>query len=387
MAAARRVRVAFCLDSFAIGGTELNAVRTAEALDPERIALSVYYLQPNGPLRERYERLGVPMKHVPIPNLYSPRTALQALRLCASLRRDRVDVLHSHDIYCNIFAVPWARAAGGCAVIASRRWGRKASRPELSGANRWCSRFAHRVLANSGEVARLVASEGGIAPEKIVEIPNFLAEESFAAVDEEARRARRRAWGVPDDAFAVGILARLAPVKNHDLLLQALSRLDTRFHAVLVGDGPSRGRLEALAAELGIAQRVHFAGEVISPLVNLHQFFDVSVLCSLSEGFPNSVIEAMAAARPVAATPVGGVLDAVKDGVTGFVVPLGDPGAFAATLQRLEADPALRERLGRAGQEAARAKYRRQAVIGQLTSLYEALASRTAPAALGRADA
>src|SRR4051794_20049759 len=75
MARPRRVRVAYCLDSFAIGGTELNAVRTAEALDPARIELCVIHLQTRGPLRARYERLGVPMTHMPIPNLYSPRTA------------------------------------------------------------------------------------------------------------------------------------------------------------------------------------------------------------------------------------------------------------------------------------------------------------------------
>lgn len=380
------IRVAFCLDSFAIGGTELNAVRTAEALDPERVALSVHYLQETGPLRERYERLGVPMTHVPIPNLYSPRTAVQALGLCARLRRERVDVLHSHDIYCNIFAVPWARIATGCGVIASRRWGLKASRPELSGANRWCSRLAHRVLANSGEVARLVAREG-IAAGRIVEIPNFLADEAFATVEAAAREAQRRAWGLPEGAFAVGMLARLAPVKNHALLLDALSQLDGRFHAVLVGEGPARGKLEARAAELGLANRVHFTGEVVSPQVNLHQFFDASVLCSLSEGFPNSIIEAMAAARPVVATPVGGVLDAVEDGVTGFLSPLGDAAALAAALRRLGTDTALRERMGGAGREAARRKYRRAAVIEQLMSLYEALAARAAAAPLRRADA
>src|SRR5439155_12360276 len=196
MASPRRIRVAYCLDSFTIGGTELNAVRTAEALDPERIELCVIHLQTHGPLRSRYERLGVRIEHLPIPNLYSPRTAVQGIHLARLLRRWNVDVVHSHDIYCNIFAVPWARVLSRCSIIASRRWWYEAPRPELVMLNRWSSLLAHRVLANSSGVAELLAREEGVPRKKIVEIPNFLAESAFLMVDEAARVAKRRAWGL-----------------------------------------------------------------------------------------------------------------------------------------------------------------------------------------------
>jgi glycosyltransferase involved in cell wall biosynthesis len=382
MAAPSRVRVAYCLDSFAIGGTELNAVRTAEALDPSRIDLCVFHLQTQGPLRNRYERLGVPMTHVPIRNLYSPGTALQGMRLARLLRRRNIDVVHSHDIYCNIFAVPWAGLLSRCSIIASRRWGHQASRQGLARVNRWSSFFAHRVLANSSGVAGLLAREG-VPQQKIVEIPNFLAEDAFQVMNEPARVAQRRAWGLPEDAFAVGIVARLSPVKNHVLLLRAMARLDQRFHLIAVGDGPSRTELEDSARRLGMESRVHFTGEVVAPF-NLHQFFDVSVLCSLSEGFPNSLIEAMAASRPVVTTPVGGVSDAVTHGLTGILVPTDDPAPLADALRALEADPQLRTRLGEAGREAVRVKFRQDVVIEKLSALYETLADRQ-PAATLRA--
>src|SRR5437773_5028623 len=375
MAPPRRIRVAFCLDSFAIGGTELNAVRTAEALDPVRIELRIFHLQTRGPLRSRYERLGVRMTHVPIPNLYSPRTAVQGVRLAKLLRRENVDVVHSHDIYCNIFAVPWARLLSACSIIASRRWGHEASRPGLAAANRWSSMLAHRVLANSSGVAGLLAREEGVPRKKIVEIPNFLGEDAFEVAEEAACVARRRAWGLPDGAFAIGIVARLSPVKNHVLLFRALTQLESRFHLIAIGDGPSRAELEEMARRLGIESRVHFAGEVVSPC-NLHQYLDVSVICSLSEGFPNSLIEAMAAARPVVATPVGGVTDAVTHGFTGMLVPVDDPAPLVDALRRLEADPLLRARLGEAGREAVRLKFRQDIVIEKLTMLYEVLAGR-----------
>lgn len=370
-----RVRVAFCLDSFSIGGTELNAVRTAEAFDPERIELIVLHLQTTGPLRSRYERLGVRMIHIPIPSLYSPRTMLQGMRIAALLRRWGVDVVHTHDLYTNIFIVPWARVFTRCSIIASRRWWYDAPRPELVVANRWSSTFAHRVLANSSGVADLLAREEKVPEGKIVEIPNFLAESAFAAtLDEAARASQLKAWGVPGDAFVVGIVARLSSVKNHALLLNAIAKLESRFHAVLIGDGPSRADLESLARHLNIASRVHFIGELVSTH-NLHQYFDVSVLCSLSEGFPNSLIEGMAAARAVVATPVGGVTDAVTDGINGILVSVDEPIQLVRALQMLESDTSLRNRLGQAGREVARERFRQEVVIEKLSTLYEVLAN------------
>lgn len=384
--ARRRLRIAYCLDSFAIGGTELNAVRTAEALDPHRFELCVFFLRDHGPLRSRYERLKVQMTHVPIRNLYSPLTALQGIRLAWQLRRAQIDIVHSHDVYCNIFVVPWARMLSRCSVIASRRWWHDVPRRELAMVNRWSTSLAHRVLANSSALAGLLSREEGVPPAKIVEIPNFLAPSAFELVDEAACLAQRAAWGVPERAFAVGIVARLSPVKNHVLLLRAMAQLDGRFHLVVVGDGPCRADLVNRARQEGIEHRVHFVGEVVSPR-NVHQFFDASVLCSLNEGFPNSVIEAMAAAKPILATPVGGVNDAVTDGVSGLVIPADDPLVLAAALRLLESDPLLRARLGAAAREVVRVKFSQERVLQSLTSLYEGLASRGAASVLGRADA
>jgi glycosyltransferase involved in cell wall biosynthesis len=107
---------------------------------------------------------------------------------------------------------------------------------------------------------------------------------------------------------------------------------------------------------------------------------DVSVLCSQSEGFPNSVIEAMAAARPVIATHVGGVPDAVGHGETGLLVPSNDPGPLARALRTLADAPALRARLGEAGCAVARRKYHQSQVLAQLTGLYRDLAACRAAA-------
>lgn len=372
MISSRPLRIAYCIDSFGIGGTELNAVRTAETLDEKRFELCVIHLQKDGPLRSRYEALGVRMEHFPIQNLYSVRTALQGLRLARYLRHWGADVVHTHDIYTNIFIVPWARLSG-FKVIASRRWWFLTPRAALRKINQCCYLLAHRVLANCSSVANLLNEQERIPLRKIVEIPNFLGDSSFINVDEEDRKAQRRNWGLPDKAFVIGCVARLAPVKNQAVLLRATASLPSRFHVVLIGDGPSRRELEDLAYNLGISSRVHFIGEVL-PTINFHQFFDVSVLCSKSEGFPNTVIEAMAAGRPVLATAVGGVVDVVKPDATGILVPPDDVKHLTDALYQLEADPLLCSRLGKTGQEVVREGFHQNTVIEKLSTLYESIA-------------
>jgi len=191
MTLAQPVRVGYCIDSFDIGGTELNAVRTVEALDRQRFVVTVFHLHENGPLRARYEALGVRLIHLPIGRLYAPRTALQGLRFVRLLHREAIQVVHTHDLYTNIFAAPWARL-GGCRVIASRRWLDSAPRSGLRPLNRWSYRFAHRVLTNSALVGKSMVAQDGVPATRVVELPNFVEERAFRRLDSETRSAQRR---------------------------------------------------------------------------------------------------------------------------------------------------------------------------------------------------
>ena len=370
-----RIRVAYCIDSFAVGGTELNAIRSAEALDPNRFELAVIHFQSTGTLRARYEALRVNMHHMPISNLYSLSTAVQGVRFGRLLRTWGADVIHTHDLYTNIFAAPWARMIGNCRVIASRRWWFDAPRAGLGVLNRFSYRFADRVLTNSSSLGKMMHEQEKVPIAKIVEIPNFLDERAFQSSESDSVATTRMRWGLADHTFTVGMVARLVPVKNHVLLLRAAALLDSRFQFVLVGDGSSRTYLQQMSRQLGIDARVHFVGEVLSEQ-NLHQFFDVSVLCSLSEGFPNSILEAMASARPVVATAVGGIPEVVVDQVTGILISTEDPSKLASALCLLESDRALCQRLGLAAQQAVRSKFHRTVVMKQLSALYAELAPK-----------
>jgi glycosyltransferase involved in cell wall biosynthesis len=211
----------------------------------------------------------------------------------------------------------------------------------------------------------------------VLVVPNFVDAGAFAEIPDAMRVRLRAALGPPPDAEIVGCIARLAPVKDHATLITAIHRLAgrrPRLHLVLVGDGERRAELERLAAHLGVSERVHFTGyRPQEP--NLNRLFDLAALASVSEGFPNSIIEAMAAARPVVATRVGGNCDAVRPH-TGVLVDVGDAEAFARSFDHLLSDRVLLQRMGNAAQEIARNEYHAASVIPRLEAIYTRIARR-----------
>jgi L-malate glycosyltransferase len=371
------IRVAFCIDNLNVGGTELNAVRTVERLDRGRFEVVVASLSPTGPLLERYAAAGVDVRPFPIGSLYAAATARRGFELARWLRTQQVDVLHAHDVYSNLFAVPWARLAG-VAAIASRRWWEGSPGMLRRGAARAGYALADVALANSEAVGELLAAEG-VPRRKIAVVRNFVDPDAFERPPAYRVRELRLELGIGEGERIVGIVANLLLVKDHATLVRAFAQVVAArpgLRLVLVGDGDQRGPLQSLAAELGLRERVIFAGRRHNH-PNLHHLFDVSVLCSVSEGLPNSVLEAMAAGRPVVATRVGATADAVEEGTTGLLVPPRDAAALAAALRRLLDDPSRAEAMGEAGRVRARERYSPEASLDTLEQLYTRLKSRS----------
>lgn len=376
-----RIHVAFFIDGMNVGGTELNAVRTAERLDRERFELSVFCHVPDGPLRARYEAAGIPVYPVPIRGMFLPSTIAQAWRTARKLRELGVDIVHAHDRYTNVFGAMAARLAGTGVLITSRRWWDAVPRRIYRVANRLAYRSSSRVLANSRAVGRLLEEVDRVPEARVAVIPNFLEENAFAQPTAVERDEWRTAHGIPVGAPVVGCVANLRPVKDHATLLRAFRGVLDQVPGawlVLAGDGPSRAKLEELAAELEIAHRTIFMGRVPNR-PNIHHHFDVSALTSLHEGSPNSLIEAMAAGRPVVATRVGGVVDAVSDGVTGMLVGCGDIAATTEALTRLLPDAELRAVIGERAAAVAHEQYAQGTVLPLLESLYASLVTAGRP--------
>jgi glycosyltransferase involved in cell wall biosynthesis len=161
-------------------------------------------------------------------------------------------------------------------------------------------------------------------------------------------------------------------------MLRSLREQGVDALLLLVGDGDDRDRLEQLAHELGVARACLFLGyqEDVAPWFAIS---DAVVLASASEGTPATLIEALAAGRPVVSTDVGGVSDVVDEGETGFLVPAGDTEALAARLALLAADPALRETMGSAARDRALRRYAVRRLVDDVDALYRELLATTSP--------
>jgi len=377
------LHVAFAIDNLeASGGTELNALRTAEQLVARGVRLTVVSMRADGPARARYERAGVRVvPFVPGGSVVSGAARAQAARLAEFLRSERVDVVHCHDRYSNVFAGLGARLAARGAdrpgLITSKRWTVGVLRNRLL--NGIAYRASERVLVNSTTVGHTLTGVEWTPRSRVIVVPNFLDDSAFVVPPPAEVAALRAAWGVPAGAPLVGIVAVLRPEKDHASLMRAFARVaadrsDVRL--AVVGGGECEDELRALVAALGIADRVHFVGHVVAAPRAQHAL-DVSVLSSLTEGFPNSLLEAMAASRPTIATDVGGVRDAIVDGETGWLVPPGRPDTLAAAIARALDAPADAARVGAAGRALVERRHRADPVIATLLRTYQALARRT----------
>jgi hypothetical protein len=203
-----------------------------------------------------------------------------------------------------------------------------------------------------------------------------------------ARAAARAALDLPDGAFVVAILGRISTWKGQDVLIRALAQLpgdgDGESIALVAGD-PWQGEeaklreLHALAAELGVADRVRFAG-FRSDVENVYGAADVVAVPSTQpDPLPNAALEAAAAGCCVVAANHGGLPEIIDDGVTGVLVTPGDPAALAAALAQLRAGPAARERLGAAAAVTMRERFAPQRLLTRAQALYDGLVDRTAP--------
>lgn len=170
-----------------------------------------------------------------------------------------------------------------------------------------------------------------------------------------------------DKHIVVGSVGRLDLMKAHDILLRAIAKV-AGVRVVILGEGEQRPALEKLAIDLGVSDRIDLLGWVDDPRAYLPEF-DVIALPSRSEGFPLAVVEAMLAARPVVATRVGSISEAVTDGETGLLIAKDDIDGLATALCRLRDEPVLRAQLGRRGREVAVARF----TVEQMSANYERL--------------
>ncbi|WP_286887416.1 glycosyltransferase, partial [Aneurinibacillus sp. UBA3580] len=192
---------------------------------------------------------------------------------------------------------------------------------------------------------------------------------------EDAPEEIRRSLGLPADAFVIGTVSRLVAVKGLTDLMQAfilLAEEHPRVHWLVIGDGPEKGPLENMAKEAGISDRVHFAGFRQDVPRCLHAM-DLFISPSYSEGLGLSLLEAMAAKKPVISTMVGGIADFLVDYLNGLVIPTKNPEEIKQNIVILMEDEDLRMKLAEAGYRTVKEEYTLTHMAMKTKELYRQL--------------
>jgi glycosyltransferase involved in cell wall biosynthesis len=328
--------------------------------------------------RQAFAPLDVQVLTCPLPSWRKGRSfpllPMALLRLVRILVGRRIDLVHINGGYNDVPYVAMAAKLAGAPSVFTVRGFRELKEKSRKYRYQWPDRLVLCARAMEREIIR----QGLVPPERVRTVYSGIDVEAFRrpAHDGPPRDVRRE-FGIPPDAPVVGVVANLSPIKGYEELIAAIALLAPKVEGLrclcVGGSDPAyRGVLDRLVEQHGLDRCVVFAGYQRA-VVPFYEAMDVVALPSRSEAFPLVVLEAMARAKPVVATDVGGIPEAVVDGVTGLLVPPEQPLRLADALLRLLEDRSERRRMGAAGYARVRQQFTIKAQMAALESLYAEL--------------
>jgi L-malate glycosyltransferase len=374
-------RILQLIDSFDEGGSERQALELTRRLHQSgKYEVSLATLKAEGVLRAQIENLNLgEIPCYPLKSFYGPNTVAQLSRFVSYIRRSKIDVLHTHDFYTNIFGMTAGFLAGVKVRIASRReTGGMRTRAQIH-LQKAVYSLAHQIVANSESVRRQLIDEG-IKPSRISVIYNGLDVARVTARADISREAMLRRLGVTQTLAQAKCFVTIVANMRHDVkdlpvFLRAAKRVSEAIPGaafLLAGEGELQVSLKAMASQLEISGKTFFLGrsENIAELLSVS---DVCVLSSKAEGFSNSILEYMAARRPVVVTDVGGAREVVVEHETGYIVPSGNDELMAERIIALLCEPDKARAMGEQGRRVVEEKFSPQALLRNTEALYEGL--------------
>lgn len=329
-------RVCYVIPSLQVGGTERQLLTLMKGLIRDH-ELTVVCTREAGALVGDARRAGVFVHEL---NGRSGWDLTMRRRIRHIFRSHRPDVVHTFMFGFDLAANRAARETGVPVVISSRRELATWKKPRHLRIQRKANHLVDSIVANSRAVAEHAAAQEALDVERYRVIPNGIDADAFVSpADVHQIRLRFR---IPFHTHVIGMVANFSPVKDHTLFLAVAEELMRRradVHFLLVGSGPLRDEVMARVRKRGWNDRFTRVA-AIEEIPDLYKVMSVSVLCSRVEGFPNVLMESMAAGTAVVAAAVGGIPEAIQDGVTGWLVPDRTAGAFADAIEHvLDCEP------------------------------------------------
>lgn len=375
----RTMRIGLFIDTDNFGGAESIVLSLATFLAADGHSPVVYCFG-NEHLEKACAPLGIPVRRLGARYWYKKtfRVPGFALAFARQLRRDRIEILHSH-LFGPIIAGGLAARLSGIAHVGTLHDVYIVQeRPARARLLQLVVALGTRLVCVADEMAGYYRDVTGIEGPAIRTITNGVDLDSYGdpgpAGAETAEGAGRRRRATDTGDVRLIMVGRLVALKRHDLLLEALSRLPAglSWHLDIVGDGPERERLESIRRDKGFGERVTFLGQR-GDVASLLADADIFALISDTEGMSLSLVEALASGLPIVATRVGNNAELVRPGINGYLIEPGDAGALAACLEGLLRDPELRHALGAGSRAIAGADLDIRRTVGDYEALYESL--------------
>ena len=372
----RKIRILFFIDQLTLGGTEKHFVQTLRFLDRNRFEPQVYVLHGRYDLLNDIKSLNIPVVILNISNIVSLRALVRLFSVVISMRRSKFDIVQTFLFAANIYGILAAKLAGIPIRISTRRelviWKKRQHRL----ASRLVNLVTHRIIANSRAVKEMVVDLEQTKSNKVEVVYNGVDIDRFEA---DRRDGDFRAHlGVSYDVPVIVNVARYRPLKGQKYFIEACAKVAKIFpkaRFAIVGpvyDKQLISRLHQQSETLAIKDKLSLLS-TWRDTPQLYAGVDVVVLSSLEEGFANVIIEAMASAKPVIATKVGGNVEAIQDGITGLLVPPADSDALAEAMCRLLRDRALASEMGRKSRTRVLAKFQQQFMWDEMQKHYNEL--------------
>lgn len=360
-----------------VGGVETSIIALLGALDPARYQAKVISF-PNPPFEKLLRESGIEYETITRGGKSDLGFPLRLRRL---LKRLGCRVVHTHGLFSDLYTSLGCRCWAGrpCHVLTKHTFAdadRSASARKvkiIDRLDRWVvNPRVHRFVAVSEERRQGMIARHGLNPDRITAIHNGVPIASDFDPASIAPSLREQI-GLPASTPLVGFLGRLNPEKGPDVFVEAFATVAQRVpesKAVVIGDGPMREQLERTAAERGIADRMHwlpYRDDVFPLLADI----DVVVMPSRTEGLPMLLLEAMAMARPVVVSRVGGMPEVVTDGESGWLCPTAQADAFGERIAEILTRPDELKRVGERGRSAVLERFTARAMAERMMSLYD----------------
>ena len=369
--AGRRTRVMRMYTSLGVGGIEHQLLTLLPHLNTGRYRVSLCLLWHAGELARELRSRGIEV-HV-LPRLPGRLNPVGLARLGRLFHRTGTRIVHAHTRPIYVPATVAARLFRIPVVIGTVHSMNRVHGHVRIQQDRILARWRDATVAVSEGVRRNYCETVGVDPSRVSVIHNGVDLSRFAGPSPD-RGEVLGPLGARADDLVIACVARLVSAKSHDVLFEAFAKVlarAPRATLLLLGDGELGPSLRAEAERLGIAPRVLFAG-TRSDVPRILRASDVSVLASNREGFSNVVIESLAAGLPMVATDVGGNAEAIEEGRSGYLVPVGDAAALAERLATLLTDEPLRARMA-AEARARAARFSLEEAVTATEALYDRL--------------